>query len=468
MFDKETRERALGLVASGLSPAEASARMGGHPAGATIARWGSPGGRGGRPRKRMVRLGTYERIAAVRRVSSGEPVRAVAGDVGVSAQALRNWVRAAASGGEAALMTEEEAALRASMRRPGGLPDDPEELRRMVVELQFQVDLRDELIEIVKKDPGADRSTLSSRERAELVGALREAYSLTFLLPRVGIAESTYHYQRARAAEARDRDADIRDEVVRLFSESGRTHGYRRIKAEMDAGGALAGRSEKRVRRVMREEGLKVAYDRRRRERYDSYDRRADEADRDPVPNVPLAEDGTHDFSAPAPNVLWVTDVTEFALPDDPRKVYLSPVLDCFDGAVLGWRTALSASSAELTDPSLEMACGHLREGDAPFCHSDRGAQYHARSWKAICERHGVSRSMSRKGRSPDNARMEGFFGTLKSERFYFRDWSGWTAEEFHAEVDRWMVQHNEERRRLCLGWRTPMEYRRAALAGAA
>jgi putative transposase len=287
MFDKETRGRALGLVASGLSPAEASARMGGHPSGATIARWGSPGGRGGRPRKRTVRLGTYERIASVRRVSSGEPVRAVAGDVGVGAQALRNWVRAAASG--AALMTEEEAALRASMRRPEGLPDDPEELRRMVVELQFQVDLRDELIEIVKKDPGADRSTLSNRERAELVGALREAYSLTFLLPRVGVAESTYHYQRARAAEARDRDADIRDEVAGLFSESGRTHGYRRIKAEMDAGGALAGRSEKRVRRVMREEGLEVAYDRRRRERYDSYDRRADEADRDPVPSVPLA-----------------------------------------------------------------------------------------------------------------------------------------------------------------------------------
>ena len=278
---------------------------------------------------------------------------------------------------------------------------------------------------------------------------------------------STYHYQSARIDEDADPDADIRGEVARLFAESGSTHGYRRIKAQMDAGGALAHKSEKRVRRVMRQEGLAVPYDRKRRRRYDSYDRAADEADRDPVPNAPLADDGTHDFAAPAPNVLWVTDVTEFRLPDDPRRVYLSPVLDCFDGSVVGWQAALTASSEGLTDPSLEMACAQLREGDAPTCHSDRGAQYHAASWRAICEANGVRRSMSRKARSPDNARMEGFFGTLKNERFHWRDWSGWTAEEFVEEVGRWMVEHNEGRRKLSLGWRTPMEYRMAALAEA-
>ena len=468
MYDRETRERALGMVASGMSPREASRAMGGRPGRTAIARWASGDVPGSRPRKAPVRLTAQERLAAARRMLAGEHYRDVAADVGCAPVTMRALRRAYAERGEAALVTEEEARRRVEMRGPGGLPDDPGELRRMVVELQFQVDLRDELLEIVKKDPGADRSALTSREKAELVGALRPAYSLTFLARRVGIAESTYHYQRARAREARDPDADIRAEVGRIFSESGSAYGYRRIKAVMDAGGALAHKSEKRIRRVMREGGLEVPYDRRRRRRYDSYDRAADEADRDAVPNVPLRDDGTHDFTAPAPNVLWVTDVTEFSLPDDPRKVYLSPVVDCHDGVAVGWRVALTARSADLTDPSLEMACAQLREGESPTCHSDRGSQYHADSWRRLCEGHGVRRSMSRKGRSPDNARMEGFFGTLKNERFYFRDWRGRTAEEFCAEVDRWMEEYNCRRRKLSLGWRTPMEYRRAALTGAA
>ena len=469
MYDKETRERALALVASGLSPRAASRAMGGRPCATCIVKWLAgevPGSRRSRPR---LRWSSQDKLAAVRRVLAGERYREVAGDVGCAPTTVLGWRKAFLERGEAAFVTADDVRARTAMRGPGGLPDDPDELKAMVVELQFQVDLRDELLEIVKKDPGADPSALSSRERAELVGALRPAYSLAFLMPRVGIAESTYHYQRARIEAAADPDADIRAEVARLFEESGGTWGYRRVKAEMDArGGELAHKSEKRILRVMRQEGLEVAYDRKRRRRYDSYDRAADEADAGDVPNVPLLPDGTHDFTAPAPNVLWVTDVTEFALPDDPRKVYLSPVLDCFDGSLPGWEAALSASSEALTDPSLEMACAQLREGDAPACHSDRGSQYHAASWIRACEEHGVTRSMSRKGRSPDNARMEGFFGTLKNERFYWRDWSGWTAEQFVEEVDRWMVEHNESRRKLSLGWKTPMEYRRAALAGAA
>ena len=156
------------------------------------------------------------------------------------------------------------------------------------------------------------------------------------------------------------------------------------------------------------------------------------------------------------------------ALPDDSRKVYLSPVLDCFDGSVVDWRAGLYASAADLTAPSLKDACQKLRSGNAPTVHTDRGAQYHAASWKIVCSSHGLPTSMSRKGKSPDNARMEGFFGTLKNERFYWRDWSGWSAKDFIAQVDRWIVEYNESRRKLSLGWRTPMEHRRAAFEGAA
>ena len=408
MYGEETRERALAMLAEGLSQREVSRRMGGSPSPTCVRKWQRGEVPGRAPRRDAVRLSAQEKLAAVRRVLGGEHYRAVADDVGCSPTALLGWRRAYAERGEAGIVTGEDARRRVETRSADGLPDDPEELKAMVLELQFQADLAREMLEIVKKDPGADPATLSRREQTLLARRLRPAYSLTFLTRRLGLPASTYHYQSARIDAGADPDADIRREVVRLFEEGGGTDGYRRTKAEMDAsGGPLARKSEKRVRRVMREEGLRVAYDRRRLRGYDSYDRSAAASDPDALPNVPLGEDGSHDFSAPAPNVLWVTDVTEFRLPDDPRRVYLSPVLDCFDSSLVGWEVALSATSEALTDPSLEMACGALREGDAPTLHGDGGGQYHALSWKAICAEHGIARSMSRPGHSPDNARME-------------------------------------------------------------
>lgn len=80
----------------------------------------------------------------------------------------------------------------------------------------------------------------------------------------------------------------------------------------------------------------------------------------------------------------------------------------------MGWATS-SSPDAELANSSLLMACSQLRRGEHPFCHTDRGIQYFWGGWIAICEEHGIARSMSRKGHSPDNAACEGFFGRLKN-----------------------------------------------------
>ncbi|RDC40668.1 hypothetical protein C1850_11480, partial [Adlercreutzia equolifaciens subsp. celatus] len=81
-------------------------------------------------------------------------------------------------------------------------------------------------------------------------------------------------------------------------------------------------------------------------------------------PNLLLVDAGRdlHDFSAAAPGEVLVTDITEFRLPDDPRKVYLSPVVDLFDGKPVGWAVGTSPD-ARLTESSLEMACATLGEG---------------------------------------------------------------------------------------------------------
>ena len=92
--------------------------------------------------------------------------------------------------------------------------------------------------------------------------------------------------------------------------------------------------------------------------------------------------------------------------------------------------------------------------------HNDGGVRYRTASWIERCEPHGLRRSMSRKGMSCDNARAEGFFGLLKQEFYYPRDWSGTTVGEFMDELDRWMEWFRSGRISQRLGWLTPNEYR--------
>ena len=112
---------------------------------------------------------------------------------------------------------------------------------------------------------------------------------------------------------------------------------------------------------------------------------------------------------------------------------------------------------AALVNSSLELACATLRPGEAPVVHADRGG-----GWAGICGLHGLTRSMSRKGRSGDNARAEGFFGLLKREFFHGRDWRGWSLGDFMAELDGWMRWYREGRISQTLGWLTPDEHRLA------
>ena len=142
---------------------------------------------------------------------------------------------------------------------------------------------------------------------------------VTFL----NISKSIYEYHKKHSAK--DRDIDIREEVKRLFYEGHATFGYRRICAKLRSKNIYV--SEKRVRRVMKQEGLEVIYIKKRRRGYSSY---AGEISKAPNNLV------KRNFHADRPNELWLTDITEFKLPSG-QKVYLSPVIDCFDGAPISY-----------------------------------------------------------------------------------------------------------------------------------
>ena len=112
------------------------------------------------------------------------------------------------------------------------------------------------------------------------------------------------------------------------------------------------------------------------------------------------------DFHAERPNMLWVTDPAGFSIP--AGKAYLSPVIDCYDGLPVAWTIGTSPNAA-LANGMLADACSTLRDGEKPIIHSDRGCHYRWPEWIRICKEHGLTRSMSAKGCSPDNAATEGF-----------------------------------------------------------
>ncbi len=207
--------------------------------------------------------------------------------------------------------------------------------------------------------------------------------------------------------------------------------------------------SEKVVRQIMAEEDLvaRKAAQARRRAAYSSY---AGELCERPA-NAPLRGDGTHDFSADAPGRLVVTDVTEFRL--DGFKAYLSPAVDCFDGWPVCWRVSRHPDS-ELVGGMLDDLVAAVG-GEGLTVHTDGGAVYMGERWRAACERSGVTRSMSRKGRSPDNARAEGFFGTPECDFFEGRDWTGVTFEEFSRRLDAHIEWYRDAKVKKALGWKT-------------
>ena len=448
MYSREDRERILADLAESGMPAAAFCRLPGTPSRQSIRDWLRQAERGEldvperrvRGRCEHARHSRYPeatRREAVSLVRAGMRPADVARRLGVSSGSLvASWSRGAPAGATMA---------------PKGAVRMGAEAQARIAELEAGLEAErltaDALRELMRGPKAGDPASLSNSQKAELGERLRRdcGCRLKDLLPFLRISKSSYEYARAANERRAARSGEVAARVRAAFEASERRYGYRRVRASAAAGpdgGEPMRVSEREVRRAMREGGM-VARRTRGRRGYGSY---AGEPDGRPA-NVPLRGDGTHDFSADAPDRLVVTDVTEFALrgPGGP-KVYLSPVVDCFDGMPVSWSVSARPDSG-LCDSSLRGYLSGLPEGHPPVVvHSDGGGPYRSGSWKALCEEGGAVRSMSRKGCCPGNARMEGFFGTLKEEFFYGRDWAGVSVEEFEGALDGYMRWYRDER----------------------
>jgi transposase InsO family protein/transposase-like protein len=368
--------------------------------------------------------------------------RAIARGLGVSRETLYNW--------KDQLLGREAPA---SMKRQSKPPVDPgkaqveqqlEALKGELRRLQLEHDLLKKANEILKKDLGVNLQLLTNREKTMLVDALRPAHAVKELLAALCLARSSYFYHRGQIRLG-DRHVDARRTISDIFARNRRCYGYRRMHASLRR--LCIFLSEKVVRRLMKQENLIAATPRRRR--YGSY-----LGEISPAPDNLI----NRDFRSAAPNQKWLTDITEFQIP--AGKVYLSPIIDCFDGLVVSWSLG-TTPDAELVNTMLDTAIETVANGsDRPIVHSDRGAHYRWPGWLSRIDGARLIRSMSRKACSPDNAACEGFFGRLKNELFYPGSWQSTTIEHFIAEVDSYIRWYNEQRIKMSLGSRSPMEYR--------
>ena len=325
------------------------------------------------------------------------------------------------------------------------LHNEAEDLKCQVYRLQLEKDVLEKAAEVLKKDEGVSLEKLTNREKAIVIGALRSKYKLQELLDVFHMAKSSYCYQQA-ALNAPDKYADLRVKIRAVFDDSSSRYGYRRIHSSLKNEDVTV--SEKVIRRLMQEEKLIVPNVKRKK--YNSYKGEITPA----VPNVI-----ERDFHAEQPNMKWLTDITEFHIP--AGKIYLSPIIDCFDGLPVSW-TIGTSPDAELVNTMLDNAIGTLKESEHPIIHSDRGAHYRWPGWIERMENARLTRSMSKKGCSPDNSACEGFFGRLKNEMFYGRSWKDVTIEEFIIILDEYIHWYSEKRIKLSLGGMSPLQYRRS------
>jgi len=279
------------------------------------------------------------------------------------------------------------------------------------------------------------------------VQELRREYPLKGLLRLAGLARSSFYYQqKLLQVSVSDKHASLKRQVTTVFHRHKGRYGYRRITAALRREGAPV--NHKTVQRLMGMLGLKS---RVRIKKYHAYRGEVGHA----APNVLNRR-----FNAKRPNEKWVTDVTEFNL--GGRRPFLSPVLDLYNAEIVSFEMS-ERPLYTMISRMLNRAFERLRPGDRPILHSDQGWQYRMPLYRKTLEHHAIKQSMSRKGNCLDNAAMESFFGTLKSE-FYYLDPCR-NLDELRVGLRKYIHYYNHNRIKLNLGGLSPVEYRTQVVA---
>jgi putative transposase len=270
----------------------------------------------------------------------------------------------------------------------------------------------------------------------------RQRFSVQRMCQVLGVSSSGYYVAQQRQPSRRSQENQRLLLQMRLVHRVSReTYGYRRLYHELRAQGMVCGRH--RIARLMRQSDLHVKYRRPYKLTTQAHPSRM------AAPNL-LAQD----FTASETNQKWVADITY--IPTAEGWLYLAVIMDLFSRQIVGWSMDAHMKTTLVSD-ALHMACLKRRPSSNLLHHSDRGSQYTSQAYQQLLAHYGFQVSMSRSGNCYDNAAMESFFATLKTEcvlkRFSTRDTARVALFDF---IELW---YNRRRRHSALGYRSPQAF---------
>jgi putative transposase len=281
--------------------------------------------------------------------------------------------------------------------------------------------------------------------RFRFIDAEKASYPVSLLCRALAVSRAGYYAWARRGVSARARaDQRLTGHIQAVHARSRATYGAPRVHAALAADGVRVGR--KRVARLMRRAGLGGCRRGRRTVRTTVADPTAS----------PAANLIARDFTATAPNQLWVGDITY--VPTEEGWLYVAVLLDACSRRVVGWAMA-DHLRTELALDALAMALTARRPASGELVHhTDRGCQYTADCYQTMLTAHGVRCSMSRSGDCLDNAMAESFFATLKGELLDRQVWP--TRSAARQAIFEWVeVFYNRQRCHSALGYLSPAAF---------
>ncbi|MFK9095550.1 IS3 family transposase [Bacillus salipaludis] len=297
-------------------------------------------------------------------------------------------------------------------------------------------------IEILKKVP-RNREELVPEAVVSLVEKFKDKYSVTFLCKCIGIPRSTYY--RWKNQGPKDKTA-LEIQIIEICRRHKFLIGHRTVKAWLL-------RDYKRkvnrntVQRIMQKYNLQCRVKPKRKNII------AGEI------KVVVPNHLNRNFKASQPNEKWVTDITY--LPFGQSMLYLSTIMDLFNNEIIAYRISTSQDVSLVVNTLNDAAEG--RETNGLILHSDQGSQYTSHSFQRIAKEKGITTSMSRKGNCLDNAVIESFHSTIKSEAFYSQEREFLTNTIVIQRVEKFINHYNHTRLQAKLNYLSPIEYREQA-----
>ncbi|OKP75728.1 tail length tape measure protein [Paenibacillus helianthi] len=253
----------------------------------------------------------------------------------------------------------------------------------------------------------------------------------------LGIARATYYRWKTARTQSIDR---MVEKIRQLCTQHKFRYGYRKITALLRAEEPI---NHKRVQRIMQREGLQCRVRMKKRKTTGQ-------------PAQPAEHLLKRQFHAAAPLQKLVTDITY--LPFGGKMLYLSSILDLYNGEIVAYSIADKQDTSFVLD-----TLGQLPERANMLLHSDQGSVYTSQAYQAVVKGKGITMSMSRKGTPADNAPIESFHSTLKSETFYLEDLMCTTTAIVEQTVRDYITYYNSIRIQAKLNNQSPVDFRRLA-----